>query len=187
MESNFSLFRTSLNSSMYNHKYNNNNIGNLDMNFQQQKKVVNLNNDNSPHNYDYINLSKPNQYIPSKILFQRRMNNNNNNFVTIGKINILHPNSEQDDSPKLNSILKKSKFNNLPTINKKISFQNHNLVIIVMGKEYYVDNNIKNDIWWSSKELEFIRNMFKIEASKLQKNYPHMSMSQCIKELCKRS
>ena len=180
MESDFSLFRTSLNSSMYNNKYNNN-IGIIGTNiqFKKQQDIIVLKypqNNNSTHPYGYINLSQPNNFN-STDLFQRRINS---------KLVLLEETKDNNYS-KPNSILKKEKLINQQSKNKKISFKNHNLVMIIACKEYYVDNNIKNDVWWSSKELEFIRNMFTIEVAKMQRNHPGMSVTQCIKEICKRS
>jgi hypothetical protein len=103
--------------------------------------------------------------------------------------------------PKYKSALKKSKYNGLdvqidtprechmkPSINnKKIKFEAENDVCFTVDKEFYVNNNLKNTVWWSAQELLFIRNIVMTEAVRIQRNNPNLKIGQCIKEICKNS
>lgn len=215
MESNFSLFRTSLQCSMYNNNFLNTNTPTgpvtdknvcplqsaINMTFKiknvnsfntitsatreesKKKTLVNGATFSSRHPYG---LSQPQslQYNSSGHLSNENQNYTKHIFNSFDEKN---RNTEYKDIQKPNSVLKKSNSQNCISKCKKITFNNNNNVILVAGKDFYTNNNIKNDVWWSSKELDFIRNMCTVEVSRIQRLNPNMSTAQCIKEICKRT
>jgi hypothetical protein len=224
MESNFSLFRTSLKCSMYNNNNNNNNKclnintaidattdknelplqSAINMTFkiknpnsfhsinkdeyeESKKKTLITSSSFSPkHSYGYISLSQSQSlpYNSSGYLSKEYRNHTKHIFNSFDE---KKSNIECKNIQKPNSVLKKSNSQNCISKGKKITFNNYNNVILVAGKEFYINNNIKNDVWWSSKELNFIRNMCSIEIARIQRNNPKMSPTECIKEMCKRT
>jgi hypothetical protein len=96
--------------------------------------------------------------------------------------------------PKYKSALKKNKYNEIDpqpntlkttTKNKKIHFDTENDVRFTFDKDFYLDNNLKNTVWWSAQELLFIRNIVMTEAVRIQRSNPKLKIGQCIKEVCK--
>jgi hypothetical protein len=80
----------------------------------------------------------------------------------------------------------------IPIKNKKtknkVTFEpNYNKIILIYGLSFYNNNNIKNDVWWSSVELNKMREMVTNEVSYLRRIHPQWTISQCIREICKKS
>jgi len=138
------------------------------------------------HPYGYISLSHS-QSLPYNSSSYLSKENQNHTKQPFDYIDEKKNNIECKNIKKQNSGLKKSNSQNCISKGKKITFNNNNNVILVEGKEFYINNNIKNDIWWSSKELDFIRNMCSIEVARIQRNNPNKPPAQCIKEMCKRT
>jgi hypothetical protein len=208
MDSKFSVFRTSLQPSIYN-----NNVYNTSINIVSTKTEP----------IDKYGVKTEQQIGAVFPRFNSRIseaNSESNNFTqscslntplnmmkptihTYGYIN-LYQRSYNDTQPwtdtsredsqcgtfptKYKSVLKKSKYGNSNkpvSTNKKISFENKNHVVFTVDKEFYINNNLKNSIWWSAQELLFIRNMVMTQAMRIQRNNPNLNIGQCIREICK--
>lgn len=185
MDSNYSIFRTSLQPSMYNGSNTNNP---LNIPFIPMKPPVNLS------SCDHRNrLNTSNDDI--NLTFRNKPLRQSNSQLA----QLIHPFLENqrlkeqsyDVLPqKYKSVLKKSKYggSNMKTqTNKKITFDKKTQVIFTVGKEFYTNNNLKSSIWWSAQELLFIRNIVMTEAARIQRNNPNLNIGQCVKEICKQS
>ena len=64
--------------------------------------------------------------------------------------------------------------------------QTKNKTVYINGKDFYKNNNIKHNIWWSQQELAFIRNMFTIEVQRECAKYPNKSQRDCVLDLINR-
>lgn len=64
--------------------------------------------------------------------------------------------------------------------------QTKNKTVYINGKDFYKNNNIKHNIWWSPQELAFIRNMFTIEVQRECAKYPNKSQRDCVLDLINR-
>ena len=70
------------------------------------------------------------------------------------------------------------------SIQKKVNFETkYNKIIIIQGLSFYNENNIKKDIWWSTTELNNMRQMVTNEINRMKRLHPHWSVTQCIQEL----
>ena len=190
MDSKFSIFRTSLQPSMYNGSNKNNT---LNIPFIPMKPPVNssscdyrnrINNSN-----DDINLTFRNMPL-------RRSNSKLAQLIHPFLENQLLQEQSFDNFPlKYKSVLKKSKYDgsnmktsNIKTsTNKKIKFDKKININFTFDKEFYVNNNLKNSIWWSAQELLFTRNIVMTEAARIQRKHPNLNIGQCVREMCKHS
>lgn len=69
----------------------------------------------------------------------------------------------------------------------KVTFEpNYNKIIFIYGLSFYNNNNIKNDVWWSSNELNKMRELVTNEVMYLRNIHPTWSISHCIREICKK-
>lgn len=207
MDSKFSVFRTSMTPSMYNSNNSNTTLNIVSprtdnastrrtnqnyCNPNQQKPLNNLQT-TTAHPYGYIRLSHS-PYDPARTIPER-----------------IKSYDKYYDSltPKYKSAMKKSKNNesfdsalDVPNArcdkpieyhmktgdkNKKIKFETENDVCFTVDKEFYVNHNLKNTVWWSAQELLFIRNIVMAEAVRIQRNNPNLKICECIKEICKNS
>jgi len=190
MDSNFSIFRTSMTSTMYNSNNNNTTVNLVSPRSDnistrctnpyyynnQQKPSNNISPGVSP--YGYISLSHS-PYDPALTITDK-----------IKSYDKYYNSLPQ----KYKSALKKSKNNEIDaqpntlktsTKNKKIHFDTENDVRFTIDNDFYLDNNLKNTVWWSAQELLFIRNMVMTDAVRIQRSNPKLKIAQCIKEICK--
>jgi hypothetical protein len=69
----------------------------------------------------------------------------------------------------------------------KVTFEpNYDKIILIYGLSFYHNNNIKNDVWWSSNELNKMRELVTSEVMYLRNMHPNWSISHCIREICKK-
>jgi len=74
-----------------------------------------------------------------------------------------------------------------PRMYQTVTFnQTKNKTVYINGKDFYKNNNIKNNIWWSPQELAFIRNMFTIEVQRECIKNPNKSYRDCVLDLINR-
>jgi len=105
------------------------------------------------------------------------------------RINAVSKPEDNTTSPKIYS--KKIKVSNSSLGLDKASqrkvkiFTEENKVFYINGNEFYRSNNMRNDIWWSSEELKRFRDMFMEEVSRHKRNQPWLSYKQCVEEVCK--
>ena len=180
MDSKFSVFRTSLQPSMYNSNIYNTSINVVTARTEPATQY------NSTKNYPLnasLNMMKPTVHTYGYISLYETPRNVPQPWIDTGR------GDSQCGTFPAKSVLKKSKYdgsNNKPTpTNKKITFENKNHVVFTVDKEFYANNNLKSSIWWSAQELMFIRNMVMTEAIRIQRNNPNLNIGQCIKEICK--
>lgn len=182
MDSKFSIFRTSLQPSMYNSNIYDTSIKVATTRTEPAAQY------NSIKNYPLnapLNMMKPTVHTYGYISLYETPRNEPQTWVAASR-----EDSQCGTLPaKYKSVLKKSKCdgsNNKPaSTNKKITFENKNYIIFTVDKEFYANNNLKNSIWWSAQELMFIRNMVMSEAVRIQRSNPNLNIGQCIKEICK--
>lgn len=179
MESNFSLFRTSLHPSLYNNDSQFNRKENIGLLNEQNMKgfavspqikiqpiCMTFHNQNQPPPVRVIIEPKYNRYIQEDVRPKIQT-------IANAKISILKKN---DSSQNIGKSMK-----------KKISFNDFNSIDYINNKSYYAENNIKGSVWWTASEIESFKHMVVIEAIKLQKTFPFLSVQQCIKEVCNKS
>jgi hypothetical protein len=99
--------------------------------------------------------------------------NRENIFQDTAKISAIHTNRPSRHISKKRSTVR---FN-----------PSNNETIFINGKDFYKNNNIKNQIWWSANELALIREIFINEIKKMNSLYPKLSTRECIFELFTRS
>ena len=67
---------------------------------------------------------------------------------------------------------------------KKVNFEpKYDKIIIIQGLSFYNENNMKKDIWWSTTELNNMRQMATNEINRMKQLHPRWSVTQCIQEL----
>jgi len=72
----------------------------------------------------------------------------------------------------------------LHKIKKKVNIDTkYNKMIIIQGLSFYMENNMKKDMWWTATELNNIRKMFTNELTRMKRLNPQWSITQCIHEL----
>jgi len=191
MDAKFSIFRTSLQPSMYNSNNNSNSTSiknTLNIPFIPLKPPINSSSCDSRNR-----LENPKD---ENVLTFRNMPLRQSNSQLAQLINPFLENQRLKEqshdifSQKYKSVLKKSNYdgsNIKIRTNKKIKFDKKTQIILTVDKEFYVNNNLKNSIWWSSQELLFIRNIVMTEAARIQRNNPKLNIGQCVKEICKHS
>jgi len=184
MDSKFSVFRTSLQPSMYNSNIYNTSINVVTARTEPATQY------NSIKNYPLntpLNMMKPTVHTYGYISLYETPRNEPQTWMAQQPV-VCRGDTQCGTFP-AKSVLKKSKYdgsNNKPaSTNKKITFENKNHVVFTVDKEFYANNNLKSSIWWSAQELMFIRNMVMTEAIRIQRNNPNLNIGQCIKEICK--
>ena len=187
MDSKFSVFRTSLQPSMYNSNIYNTSINVVTARTEPATQY------NSIKNYPLntpLNMMKPTVHTYGYISLYEKPRNEPQTWMAQQPVACRdsRPVSQCGTFP-AKSVLKKSKYGGSNTkpasTNKKITFENKNHVVFTVDKEFYTNNNLKNSIWWSAQELMFIRNMVMSEAVRIQRNNPNLNIGQCIREICK--
>ena len=67
---------------------------------------------------------------------------------------------------------------------KKVNFEpKYDKIIIIQGLSFYNENNMKKDIWWSTTEMNNMRQMVTNEINRMKRLHPRWSVTQCIQEL----
>ena len=67
---------------------------------------------------------------------------------------------------------------------KKVNFKpKYDKIIIIQGLSFYNENNMKKDIWWSTTEMNNMRQMVTNEINRMKRLHPRWSVTQCIQEL----
>jgi len=187
MDSKFSVFRTSLQPSMYNSNIYNTSINVVTARTEPTTQYNSIKNypSNAP-----LNMMKPTVHTYGYISLYETPRNEQQTWMAQQPVVCRgsRPVPQCGTFP-AKSVLKKSKYdgsNSKPSsTSKKITFENKNHVVFTVDKEFYTNNNLKGSIWWSAQELMFIRNMVMSEAVRIQRNNPNLNIGQCIREICK--
>ena len=62
----------------------------------------------------------------------------------------------------------------------------NNKIIIINSRSFYNENDIKKDVWWTTAELNNMRNLLIAEVNRLKTMNPQWSVQHCIREICKK-
>lgn len=163
MNNDFSVFRTSLHPSIYNNTISP--YTNINKNIIRTAGIIhpslckNKSCDNIYNGYNFVENVNP-------IIYKKYYN--------------IYDQDRLYTSPSIINTIKQNILKD-----KKITFNKEIYIITIHDKEYYKHNNLKNDIWWTSKELEYMRTLFMNEVARYHRMNPGLTISQCIKELCK--
>lgn len=196
MDKSYSLFRTSMQPSMYIspvYVFDNNT-----KNHEKKIKIENILNVEKPKEpspvrsggfVEYKTLSddptilrvSPINMIIRPISFSINDNEKKNDIIF--RINTV-PNQT---SPKIYSKkIKKSNYKLKDNTPRKVKiFTEENKVFYINGNDFYRFNNMKNDIWWSSDELKLFRDMFIEDVNRQKRSQPWLSHKECVHEICK--
>lgn len=121
------------------------------------------------------NYTEPTQHYPTQV-----------HYLFIEPIHITEPILIFDEE-RIDKKITPRKAHVTPRKPQNVSFnQTKNKTVYINGKDFYKNNNIKNNIWWSQNELAFIRNMFSIEVQRECARYPNKSQRDCVMDLINR-
>ena len=72
------------------------------------------------------------------------------------------------------------------SLNKnRVTFnQEHNKIILIHDLSFYIDNNIKQDIWWTFTEINTMRKFVSSEITRLKLINPKWTVQKCIHRIC---
>jgi tyrosyl-tRNA synthetase len=72
---------------------------------------------------------------------------------------------------------------NTKSIKKYISYFEKSKTIFINGRDFYINNKLKQNIWWSADEMNTFRMLFSDEIKKINALYPKLSYKELVNKL----
>ena len=125
--------------------------------------------------------------------FREKVNSSNlkDNMTNIGNIAVKTYFQEQNvwkpENESSRGLFEYNRKQKIKSCKHRVKFEPmNNKIIIINSRSFYNENDIKKDVWWTTAELNNMRNLLIAEVNRLKTMNPQWSVQHCIREICKK-